>query len=79
MIEGRWRPGDGRVAVLAFVGEVAQQVIRVGDLIVGVLVAGKACRGRTGILVVDVAFAATDCQMRSRQWEAGLVVIERGW
>jgi len=79
VIKARIAPGRGVMALLTGCREVGLYVIRIRSAFVIRLVTTHAGGIRAGeiVVVVDVTLAALQGVVRSRQWESGVVVVER--
>lgn len=76
MVEDCTRPGGRVVAALAGGGESGRHMIRIRRALIIHLVAGIAVCRRTREHVVDVATGAGNVDVRARQRERGVVVVE---
>ncbi len=79
VIERRAGPRRGGVAGLAGGGKAGGGVIGIGGGAVFRFVAGIAVRRNGGVVVVDVAVGAGDCDVLTRQGKSRLAVVKRGW
>jgi hypothetical protein len=78
VIEGRPRPGNGRVARVAGGGKSGLHVVRVGRALVVLHVArGASARGQA-IVAVDVALCALQGSVRSSKSESRAGMVESG-
>ncbi len=78
MVERRWCPSGGGMALRAILAEIVRHVIGIADAVIVILVTGPAIRWRSGELPVYMTAGTVDRQMLAGQWETGKVMIERG-
>ena len=76
VIKARRRPAVGRVTYGAVVIIIPGDMIRIGHAFVIRLMTRPAIRRSAGKLSVDMAQGAVHADMRSRQWELRLIMIE---